>query len=152
MVARHGGGLRQKAGLAQVIKSETSYSAKPPRPSSAKPPRPNAPLRSGMDQLAGCGAARIKNADRIGYAEWRITNRMAVAAAIMINAAKNIPGFIDWSVFSRFMRPRSTPNVADREASNLLTIATAIGCCGSPRQSPIGTTSLHRHVVDQGRP
>jgi hypothetical protein len=50
-------------------------------------------------------------------AERKTANRIAAAAAIMINAAKNIPGFIVMSVPSRFMRLTLTPNAADRQAS-----------------------------------
>lgn len=42
-------------------------------------------------------------------AEWRIVNRIAAAAAIMINTANKIPGFIEVSVHRALGCMKNTP-------------------------------------------
>jgi hypothetical protein len=52
--------------------------------------------RKSKTALHACKPNRSRDASP--QAEWRIANRIAAAAAIMINTAKKIPGFIEVSV------------------------------------------------------
>ena len=62
--------------------------------------------RKSKTALHGCRPNRWREASQGRQAEWRIANRIAAAAAIMINTAKKIPGFIEVSVHRALGMPK----------------------------------------------